>query len=131
MLGDRLDTDIEGGRAAGMDTVLVLTGVHGLGDAADAPPPRRPTFIVRTLRALEEPVPQAVAKGLRAVCGAAVVELVGGLVQVHSPAEDPLDTARAALAVVWAARDAGHQVTLPTELFTDPRLDSVPDRPGR
>ena len=27
MIGDRLDTDVEGGRVAGMPTLLVLTGV--------------------------------------------------------------------------------------------------------
>ena len=125
MLGDRLDTDIEGGRAAGMDTALVLTGVHGLVDAADAPPSRRPSVVVRTLRCLGEPVAHGLTEGDRAVCGDAVVELADGLVQVRSPGADVLDTARAALALVWAARDAGRPVALPTDLFTDPRLESV------
>ena len=38
MIGDRLDTDIEGGRVAGMPTLLVLTGVS---DAAELLAARR------------------------------------------------------------------------------------------
>ena len=53
MVGDRLDTDIEGGRAAGFDTALVLTGIHDIHDALAAAPERRPTFILPNLRGLE------------------------------------------------------------------------------
>ena len=113
MVGDRIDTDIEGGRAAGMDTALVLTGVHGFVDAAEAPVARRPSVVVRTLRALEQPVARAFVEGDRARCGDAVVGLDGDRVQVHSAGADALDTARAALALVWAARDAGHPVPRP------------------
>ncbi len=35
-IGDRLETDIEGAHHAGMDSLLVLTGVHGVRDALDA-----------------------------------------------------------------------------------------------
>lgn len=54
-IGDRLETDIEGAVSAGMDSVLVLTGVHGLADAAAAAPDRRPTYVVEDLRGLFEP----------------------------------------------------------------------------
>jgi glycerol 3-phosphatase-2 len=53
MVGDRLNTDIEGGNAAGIDTALVLTGIHDIHDALRAAPERRPTFILPNLRGLE------------------------------------------------------------------------------
>lgn len=51
-VGDRLDTDIEGAVAAGMDSLLVLTGVDDLAACLEAPPHRRPTWVAPDLRAL-------------------------------------------------------------------------------
>ncbi len=51
-VGDRLDTDIEGAVAAGMDSLLVLTGVDHLRACLDAPVNRRPTWVAPDLRAL-------------------------------------------------------------------------------
>lgn len=39
MVGDRLDTDVEGGRRAGLRTILVLSGVATAEEAARAAPP--------------------------------------------------------------------------------------------
>ncbi len=52
VVGDRLDTDIEGAHRAGMDSVLVLTGVSVPVDLLSAPPPRRPTFLGQDLGTL-------------------------------------------------------------------------------
>ena len=51
-VGDRLDTDIEGAVAAGMDSLLVLTGVDDLQACLEAPAARRPTWVAPDLRAL-------------------------------------------------------------------------------
>jgi glycerol 3-phosphatase-2 len=51
-IGDRLDTDIEGAVRAGMDSLLVLTGVSGPAELLAAPPERRPTFVSADLSGL-------------------------------------------------------------------------------
>lgn len=51
-VGDRLDTDIAGAVAVGIDSLLVLTGVHGLADLATADPIARPTYVADDLRGL-------------------------------------------------------------------------------
>lgn len=49
-VGDRLETDIDGANRAGMDSILVLTGVHTALDASAAEPALRPTHVVPDLR---------------------------------------------------------------------------------
>jgi HAD superfamily hydrolase (TIGR01450 family) len=55
MVGDRLDTDIEGARAAEVDSLLVMTGVTSLTDLVAATPELRPTYLGHDLRALGRP----------------------------------------------------------------------------
>jgi hypothetical protein len=52
VIGDRLDTDIEGANAASMDSLFVLTGVHGPADLLAAPEHRRPTYVAADLGGL-------------------------------------------------------------------------------
>jgi glycerol 3-phosphatase-2 len=54
MVGDRLDTDIEGARNAGLDSLLVLTGVTGLAELVAARPEQRPTYVSADLGGLLE-----------------------------------------------------------------------------
>ncbi|MGA8211573.1 MAG: HAD-IIA family hydrolase [Nocardioidaceae bacterium] len=51
VVGDRLDTDIEGANAVGVASLLVLTGVTHPTDVVLAPPHRRPTYVAVDLRA--------------------------------------------------------------------------------
>lgn len=55
MVGDRLDTDIEGAHRAEVDSLLVMTGVTSLADLVAAPPGLRPTYLGHDLRALGRP----------------------------------------------------------------------------
>lgn len=52
VIGDRLDTDIAGGNAAGMATLHVLTGVSGVAELLTAPPAHRPTYVAEDMSAL-------------------------------------------------------------------------------
>jgi glycerol 3-phosphatase-2 len=59
VVGDRLDTDIQGAVGAGMDSVLVLTGVSSPADLLFAPPERRPTYVAADLSGLFRPADEA------------------------------------------------------------------------
>ncbi|MFK4071165.1 HAD-IIA family hydrolase [Streptomyces sp. NPDC029674] len=55
MVGDRLDTDVEGARRAGFDSLVVLTGATTPHDLLTAPEHRRPTHLAADLRGLLAP----------------------------------------------------------------------------
>jgi HAD superfamily hydrolase (TIGR01450 family) len=96
VVGDRLDTDIEGARRAGMDSLLVLTGVSRPADLLAAGPQRRPTYVAADLGGLFRPVEARAGWRVRAVSGA--VELDGD--------GDPVDALRALCEAVWSGDGA-------------------------
>jgi HAD superfamily hydrolase (TIGR01450 family) len=53
VIGDRLDTDIDGANRLGLDSLLVLTGVSTADELREAPARCRPTYVVHTLAALD------------------------------------------------------------------------------
>ena len=63
MVGDRLDTDMVGAHRAGVDSLLVLTGVTGLDELAAAEPDERPTYLAGDLAGLLSPHPEVRADG--------------------------------------------------------------------
>lgn len=78
VVGDRLDTDIEGAVRGDADSMLVMTGVTTARDAVLAPPKRRPTYIAADLGGLVERQPaigpggtHAEADGMRPASAAA------------------------------------------------------------
>lgn len=52
VIGDRLDTDIAGAVAAGLDSLLVLSGVSTAQDLLDAPEDMRPTYVGHDVEAV-------------------------------------------------------------------------------
>lgn len=55
VVGDRIDTDIEGANRVGLDSLLVLTGVSTLDELRDAPADLIPTYVSESLDALNHP----------------------------------------------------------------------------
>ena len=76
-VGDRLDTDIEGAVAAGIDSLLVLTGVDDLAACLAAPPNRRPTWVAPDLAALHA-VPDEAGSG-----ATSLADLAAAVREVH------------------------------------------------
>ncbi|WP_036494231.1 HAD-IIA family hydrolase [Nocardia sp. BMG111209] len=56
VVGDRLDTDIDGAHCVGLPSLLVLTGVSTLTDLRKQPADRLPSYVSDTLDALNHPV---------------------------------------------------------------------------
>lgn len=112
VIGDRLDTDLKGARAAGIPGLLVLTGVSDVHETLMAPPEHRPSFIGADLGALAEAHPQPTQDGAWWHVGQARAHVVEGRLMVDGG--DPMDRVRAACAATWAAVDAGQHVMVET-----------------
>jgi glycerol 3-phosphatase-2 len=111
VVGDRLDTDIAGANAAGLPSLLVLSGVSTAADAVHATVGSRPDYIGADLRSLYDP-----AESLRVGPHPAWhVDVGPSAVTVTSTgldAGDPLSVVRAAAGAVWNAALNGTPVTL-------------------
>ncbi|RDI44387.1 HAD-IIA family hydrolase [Nocardia mexicana] len=59
VVGDRLDTDIDGAHCVDLPSLLVLTGVSTLADLRKQPADRLPTCVAESLDALNHPVVQS------------------------------------------------------------------------
>jgi glycerol 3-phosphatase-2 len=102
VVGDRLDTDLEGARAARIPGLLVLTGITGVSELLAAAPGVRPDLVGCDLGALRAAHPEAVADADGSGrCNHAVVAAGDGKVVVHETGRDPVDLLRAACAAVW------------------------------
>lgn len=103
VVGDRLDTDIEGANRADVPSLLVFTGVTDEADVVMAVDELRPAFIADDLGGLHHPHPPTRRDGDQWVCGEAVAEVVGGALTVScdDPSAHRLDAVRAACAAAW------------------------------
>lgn len=134
MVGDRLDTDIEGAHNAGVDALMVLTGVSGWPELVAAPSHQRPHHLAADLTGLlvEHPTPQRTEVGdspgwcvgawrAASVRGALVLESAGNA----NRAVEPMDAWRVAATVAWEHLDETGRpidaagITLPDPHATD------------
>jgi glycerol 3-phosphatase-2 len=104
LVGDRLDTDIEGAVAMGWDSLLVLTGVTGLEELVGARPGQRPTYIAPGLTALLEPQPAPEQTAEGATLGGWMAAVNGDRLAV-SGAGSVADWWRAVAVVAWRHLD--------------------------
>ncbi|GHF41304.1 haloacid dehalogenase [Streptomyces mashuensis] len=106
VVGDRLDTDIEGAYAGGVDSLLVLTGVTTPAQLLAARPEHRPTFVAEDLRGLlvEHPAVAGGPDGFR--CGGWTAAVDGGELVLSGDGER-VDALRALCAAAWSEAGDG------------------------
>jgi glycerol 3-phosphatase-2 len=108
VVGDRLDTDIEGAVRVGADSLLVFTGVSQPADAVLAPAHRRPSYLAHDLSGLLEPQPEVSADGSgKFRCGgwtARLTDGTGGPDRLEIDGSGAaIDGLRALCAAAWSA----------------------------
>ena len=114
-VGDRLDTDIAGAVAAGMDAFQVLTGVSGHYAVLNVPVTQRATYLAETMLDLLQPAdslaPRAQGGFVAELAADGVLHVRGGNAQ-----STPMQALRTAVAEVWAR---GTQEGLVSEVRPD------------
>ena len=100
-VGDRIDTDIRGANRAGIDSVLVMTGISTRKEVLGVKKEDRPTFIIGTMAELlrDYDLPKKTKRGF--ACKEAEVELLGNKVVVTHGDPKSMAALRAACAVIY------------------------------
>ncbi|WP_156760340.1 HAD-IIA family hydrolase [Microbacterium karelineae] len=120
MLGDRLDTDIQGAQAAGMDSAIVLTGIDRPKHVLAAPTHARPTYILGDLREMFEPYPAVTRRGEVTTVGDARVRVgAGPEVEILSEGSRDIDLLRAGAHAIWATGRQIFGFDVPERLYRD------------
>lgn len=104
VVGDRLDTDIEGAGNVGVDSLVVLTGVSSLQAIGDAQGRQRASFVAADLRGLLIAHQPVMVDDDEARCGGSVIRIHAGAAAVTAAGEET-DRLRAAIELAWTHRD--------------------------
>lgn len=135
VVGDRLDTDIAGANAAGLPSLMVLTGVNTARDALYAELALRPTYIGHDLRALHQ-------DGMLLAIGPQPdwqIDINANAIAVghngdhhamghHARAEDGLSIVRAVANALWQGGDADFHGRPPRIVPRDERANAALNR---
>ncbi len=129
VVGDRLDTDIEGAHRVGADSMLVLTGVTGPAEAVLAPPSQRPTYLAEDLAGLLEPHPDVTDRDGTFGCRGWTAQVAGDQLELTGDGER-IDGLRALCAAAWAAASVTGEASAsaPTRRATRPSASTVSTR---
>jgi hypothetical protein len=125
VVGDRLDTDIAGANAAGLPSLMVLSGVNIARDAVFAVADHRPTYIGEDLRALNvdaDSLRIGAQQDWRTEVGSGVVTVTA---TGEGPSADDLSVVRATARAVW---DAGYGGVAPVIRAGDDTARAALDR---
>lgn len=106
-VGDRLDTDIAGAVAAGLDSAWLLTGVHRPSELLRRHEGGMPTWVLGTLSELEQPYAAVRPAADGWTCAGGRVALAAGRLDVVAGGARPVELVRAGLAAVLDAVEAG------------------------
>ena len=125
MVGDRLDTDIDGAVNAGYDSLLVMTGVTDLEQLVAVPAGHRPTYVAPDLGGLLEahPAPTSTDDGVE--LGGWRVSIGDGHVKVDGDGSTG-DWWRALAAAAWARLDQDHEPVDTADLEPPRRSGEAP-----
>jgi len=112
VVGDRLDTDIEGARRVGADSMLVLTGVTDPADAVLASPSQRPTYLAEDLAGLLEPHPDVTSPDGAFSCEGWTARWAQEHLELTGDGER-IDGLRALCAAAWATEGVSAESVRP------------------
>ena len=116
-MGDRIDTDILGANRAGIDSVLVLTGISRPKELLATSAESRPTFVISDLREVlvpyQEPKKTKFGYSLRG----SEVELLGNKVRVTAGDPRGIDALRCACSVIDTTNNAIYTLDVESELY--------------
>jgi Predicted sugar phosphatases of the HAD superfamily len=117
-IGDRLDTDILGANRAGIESLIVLTGVDRAKQLLAAREDERPRYILDDLRGLHDPYPETVTgRHGRVTVGDASVRVTGSRVTIVREGDGGIDLLRAACAAIWGCGTPIHALEVPERLY--------------
>ncbi|MFH8290801.1 HAD-IIA family hydrolase [Streptomyces sp. NPDC018059] len=106
VVGDRLDTDIEGAFHGGVDSLLVLTGVTDGAQLVAARPEHRPTYVDADLRGMLTGQPEVAPVQGGFGCGGWTAVVRGGELALDGEGE-VMDGLRALCAAAWTKAGGG------------------------
>ncbi|MDC5695965.1 HAD-IIA family hydrolase [Intrasporangium calvum] len=106
-VGDRLDTDIAGAVAAGLDSAWVLTGVHPPSELLRQPEGGVPTWVISHLAELEQPYAAVLRSDDGYTCAGGWARATSEGLDLKPGPADPIELVRAGLAAALDARGSG------------------------